>query len=452
MKALLPRVFYLVAAFVFFAALFLRPAESEAQGLSLIRDAEIESTIRAYSAPLFRAAGLDPTAVRIFLVNDRTLNAFVAGGQKLFVNTGLLMRAANPEQVIGVIAHETGHIAGGHLSRTHDAIEKSTTQTIISFLLGTAAAVASGRPDVGGAIIAGGQSVGLRSFLQYSRTQESAADHAAMRFLDATGQSSRGILEFLNTLIGQEQLSRARQDPYLRTHPLTYERIDAIRAHLARSPHANKPSPPNFETMHQRMRAKLFAFLESVAITLRRYPESDNSLFARYARAIAYLRKPNLEKALPLIDGLLAEHPDDAYFHELKGQMLFEHGHAADALVAYEKAVQLAPRSPLIRSQYAQVQLELNDPALLDPAIMNLRAALQYDTRMPFTWRQLAIAYGRKGDMGQSSLALAEEALLKGKAGDARYHAGRAEKLMPRGSIGWLKAQDILQAARKKKN
>ncbi len=451
LKALLPRVFYLVAAFVFFAALFLKPAESEAQGLSLIRDAEIENTIRAYAAPLFQAAGLDPTAVRIFLVNDRSLNAFVAGGQKLFINTGLLMRATNAGQVIGVIAHETGHIAGGHLSRTQEALEKSTAQSIISFLLGTAAAVASGRPDVGGAIIAGGQSVGLRSFLQYSRTQESAADQAGLRLLDATGQSSQGILEFLDTLLGQEQLSRARQDPYLQTHPLSLVRIDAIRAHLARSPHANKPSSPEFKRMHQRMRAKLFAFLESVPTTLRRYPERDTSLETRYARAIAYLRKPDLEKALSLINGLLADYPDDPYFHELKGQMLFEHGHAARALVAYENAVQLLPRSPLIRSQYAQIQLELNDPALLDPAIMNLRAALQYDTRMPFTWRQLAIAYGRKGDMGQSSLALAEEALLRGKKADARYHAGRAERLMPRGSIGWLKSQDILQAARKKK-
>ena len=444
------RIAFPVAVSVFAAACLWAPAEAGAQKLSFIRDAEIENTIRTYAAPLFQAAGLEPSDVRIYLVNDRSLNAFVAGGQRLFINTGLIMRSKHAGQVIGVIAHETGHIAGGHLSRLHAAIANSTAQSILALVIGAAAAIGTGRGDVGAAIVAGGQSMGLRSFLHYNRTQESAADQAALRFLDATGQSSRGLLEFMELLGAQDLLSADRQDPYLRTHPLSRERVDAVQAHLSRSPNRDKAQPARIQELHRRMLAKLYAFLEPVRRTLRRYPESDTGLDARYARAIAYYRKPDLGKALPLIDGLIAERPEDPYFHELKGQMLFENGRAAEALKPYEMAVRLMPRSPLLRRGLAQVQLELGDPALLEPAIRNLRVAVQHDTRAPFTWRQLAIAYGRRGDMGMSAVALAEEALLKGDARQARYHAGKAGKLLPRGSIGWLQAQDILQAAKKK--
>ncbi len=447
---MLKRIAFPFAVSVFAAACLWAPAEAGAQKLSFIRDAEIENTIRTYAAPLFQAAGLEPSDVRIYLVNDRSLNAFVAGGQRLFINTGLIMRSKHAGQVIGVIAHETGHIAGGHLSRLHAAIANSTAQSILALVIGAAAAIGTGRGDVGSAIIAGGQSMGIRSFLHYNRTQESAADQAALRFLDATGQSSRGLLEFMDLLGAQELLSADRQDPYLRTHPLSRERVDAVQAHLSRSPNRDKPQPARIRALHRRMLAKLYAFLEPVPRTLRRYAESDTGLDARYARAIAYYRKPDLGKALPLIDGLIAERPEDPYFHELKGQMLFENGRAAEALKPYETAVRLLPRSPLLRRGLAQVQLELGDPALLEPAIRNLRAAVQRDSEAPFTWRQLAIAYGRRGDMGMSAVALAEEALLKGDARQARYHAGKAEKLLPRGSIGWLQAQDILQAAKKK--
>ncbi|MCH8213457.1 MAG: M48 family metalloprotease [Proteobacteria bacterium] len=439
-----------VAVSVFAAACLWAPAEAGAQRLSFIRDAEIENTIRTYAAPLFQAAGLEPSDVRIYLVNDRSLNAFVAGGQRLFINTGLIMRSKHAGQVIGVIAHETGHIAGGHLSRLHAAIANSTAQSILALVIGAAAAIGTGRGDVGAAIVAGGQSMGLRSFLHYNRTQESAADQAALRFLDATGQSSRGLLEFMELLGAQDLLSADRQDPYLRTHPLSRERVDAVQAHLSRSPNRDKAQPARIQELHRRMLAKLYAFLEPVPRTLRRYADSDTGLAARYARAIAYYRKPDLGKALPLIDGLIAERPEDPYFHELKGQMLFENGRAAEALKPYETAVRLLPRSPLLRRGLAQVQLELGDPALIEPAIRNLRAAVQRDAEAPFTWRQLAIAYGRRGDMGMSAVALAEEALLKGDARQARYHAGKAGKLLPRGSIGWLQAQDILQAAKKK--
>ncbi|HEB79561.1 MAG TPA: tetratricopeptide repeat protein, partial [Rhodospirillales bacterium] len=318
-------------------------------------------------------------------------------------------------------------------------------QNILAMVLGGAAAVATGRADVGTAVWLGGTSMSQRGLLQYSRTQEGAADQAALKFLDATKQSARGFLEFTETLLDQELLSVRRQDPYLRTHPLTQNRINAIRAHVSKSRYSNAKISPRFDEMHRRMLAKLRGFIESFTTTLRRYKETDNSLESRYARAVAYYRLPDLDKALPLINGLIAERPDDPYFHELKGQMLFENGRVKEALEPYEKAVLLLPNSALLRIGLARTQLESGDPALLDSAIVNLRAAVLKKQDSPFTWRQLAIAYGRKGDMGLSSLAMAEEALLNGKKSNAIFHANRAEKLLPRGSMGWMQAQDILQ-------
>lgn len=448
-KAVNKRIPNIVIFLAFFALTLVRPAQSEAENISFIRDAEIENTIRAYSAPLFKAAGLDASAIKIFLVKDKTLNAFVAGGQKLFINTGLLMQSKHAGQLIGVIAHETGHIAGGHLSRVHDAMKKSSAQSILAMVLGGAAAAASGRADVGAAVWMGGQSMSQLDFFQYSRTQESSADHAAMKLLDATKQSARGLLEFTQTLSGQELLSASRQDPYLRTHPLTQNRIEAMEEHVSKSSNSEAGVAPEFDEMHRRMLAKLRAFTESFAVTLGAYKETDGSLESRYARAVAYYRLPNMDKALTLIDGLIKERPDDPYFHELKGQMLFENGRIKEAIESYLVSTRLLPGSALLRIGLARAQLETNDPALLDQAIANLRAAAQQETDSSFTWRQLAIAYGRKGDMGMSSLAMAEEAMLLDKKNDAVFHAGRAEKLLPHGSMGWLQAQDILQEANK---
>jgi predicted Zn-dependent protease len=420
-------------------------AKAHARKLSFIRDAEIENTIRLYATPIFQAAGLEPSAINIYLVNDKTLNAFVAGGQKLFLNTGLLMRSGNAGQVIGVIAHETGHIAGGHLSRTRDAMKKSSAASILAMVLG-GVAVMGGRSDVGAAIIAGGRQMGARNFLQYSRTQESAADAAAMRFLEATGQSAVGMLEFFEILGDQELLSVKRQDPYYRSHPLSRERKNAVAAFVERSRYSKKPEPEDFAERHARMKAKLHAFLDPVSRTLRRYKEDDQRLEARYARTIAYSRRPDLERAIPLIDGLISERPGDPYFLELKGQMLFENGRILNALPFYEQAVLLAPGSALLRRALGQVQMETGDPALIERSIGNLLIAANADKTDPFTWRLLGTAYGKIDKRGESSLALGEAALLTNKPSDARFHAERAADLLKQGSTGWMQAQDILHA------
>ncbi len=431
------------------AAIGLIPGEAAAQRLSFIRDAEVENTIRAFATPLFRAAGLDPAVIGVHLVNDKSLNAFVAGGLNLFINTGLLIRSEHAGQVIGVIAHETGHISGGHLSRTQEALRNATTESILAVVLGVAAGIVTGRGDVGAAIITGGAQVGQRSILQYSREQESAADQAGIAFLENTGQSPLGLLEFLGVLQDQELLTIGRQDPYVRTHPITSERVSSARAALARSRFAENRISPEFTTMHRRMRAKLIGFMEPDRALIE-YKEADTSVEARYARAIALYKKPDLARALPLIDGLIAGSPNDPYFHELKGQILFENGRTSEALGSYERAVALLPDQPLLRTSLAQVQLELNNPALIKPALDNLNRAVAVDRRNGLTWQLLAVAHGREGQTGMLALALAERAQLQGNKSEARQQADRAERLLPHGSPGWLRAQDIKVEAEKK--
>lgn len=444
------RILNFAAVILFTVALVSGAAPARAQKISLIRDAEIENTIRLFAAPIFRAAKLNASSVKIHLVNDNSLNAFVAGGQRLFINTGLITTAKNPEQIIGVIAHEVGHIAGGHLARIRNKLANTSAAMIVSAILG-GIAIGAGRGDIGSAVIIAGQGIATRDFLKYSRTQESAADQAALKYLDQAGISAEGFLDFMSLLGEQELQAPGRQDPYVRTHPLSRNRVATIKNHVARSPQTGKSLPAEYDVLFRRARAKITGFFNPLGMTLRYYKESDNSLESRYARAIAYYRKPDLPKATELIDGLLAEYPNDPYFWELKGQMNFENGKADKALGPYQKAVDLLPDNALIRSDLARVQLAMNDPALLDAAIDNLRYAVSRDRLSAFNWRQLAIAYGRKGDRGHSSLALAEAALLNHRVSQARYHAGLVVKLFPRGSREWIQAQDILLTLPKKK-
>ena len=425
-----------------FALVTLPRQDANAKRLSFIRDAEIENTIRLYASPLLEAAGIPPQSVNILLVQDNTLNAFVAKGLNIFIHTGLLQQSKNAGEVIGVLAHEIGHIAGGHLARTGDAIGDAQARTLLGYVLG-GAAVLAGRGDVGAAVIAGGQHAGLASFLSYSRAQESAADQAAMRFLDDTHQSAQGLRDFMAQLEDQELLSPDRQDPYMRTHPVTRTRIQGIEEHLSSSNYSRNPFSPEYDYWHGRMVAKLNAFIHPTGRTLRTYKETDLSLTSRYARSIAFYRKRQLDQALPLIDGLIEENQADPYFQELKGQMLFENGRIGEAIIPYEKAKELLPGNPLILIDLARAQIEMNDPALLQPAIDNLKQALTIEPNSPFAWRQLAIAAGKSGQTGLVAVALAEEAYLLGRKSEALHHIGKAEQMLPRGSREWLRLQDI---------
>jgi predicted Zn-dependent protease len=423
----------------------LAAAQSSGQ-LSLLRDAEIEDTIRVYATPLFLAAGLDPAAIRIHLVNAKEVNAFVTNGRHMFIFSGMLMQTEDPNEIIGVIAHETGHIAGGHMFRAKGAADTASATSILGLLLGVAVAVATGEGGAAAAGASAGRGLALSGYLSFSRAQESAADQAALSYLDATGQSALGLEKLFKTFENQELLSAGSQDPYMRTHPLSGERMQAMEHHLETSPYTDTPEPAELYDRQARMVAKLVGYLESMRIVLQRYPESDQSVTARYARAIAYYRDKQMDKAVPLVDSLIAEEPDNAYFHELKGQMLFETGSYAPAIESYRRSVELAPDQPLIRISYAQALIEADQPGDLEIAAGELEAALRVETQNADAWRSLGIAYGKLGQEPRSAMASAEFAYLVGDRDRARYLAERAVQGLAYGSPDWQRANDILDA------
>jgi len=447
---LFKRITTLLCLTLFALAPFRAATAQQGQRLNLIRDAEIESTIRTFTIPIWKAAGLDPNGVEIMLVQDGSLNAFVAGGQRIFINTGLIMRTERPNQLIGVMAHESGHIAGGHLARMQEELRNLSTLQILETIL-AGGAMAGGAVGGAGAGGSGGHGGGtgrpmapgsLMSFLKYTQTQESAADQAAITYLQRTGQSPKGTIEFLRYLQREEKLAINRRDPYLTTHPLTPERISAFEQAAANSPYANTPDTAQFLMLHQRMVAKLYGFV-APDMALQRYGEADRSLPARYARAIALYRKGTLGSALLTIDGLLKEYPNDPYFHEVRAQMLYENGRAAESIPSYRRAVQLAPAAAILKIDLARALLDVNNPDNDREAMRNLDLAMQQESGSFELWRLMAAGYSKLNNPGMTSLARAEMAAIRGQRAEAQAHAETASRQLTAGTPAWQRAQDL---------
>lgn len=438
----------LVLALVLMLASLVPPAaraQNQAPAaLVLVRDAETESLIRSFLHPLFRAAGVDAGLMRIVLVQARPINAFVTTGNRLFVNTGLIQQSETAAELVGVLAHETGHIAAGHIARLPEELRSAMIRSVVGMLLGGAAAAAAGRNAGGnpGALVLGGQAMALGELYAFTRSQEQAADQAAVTYLDRLGWSARGMVQVLEKLQGQELLAVGRQDPYFRTHPLSRDRLEFVRGHLERSPYRDAPLPPGSEAAFAMVKAKLDAFLDPPLMTWRRYPEGDASAPARYARAIAQHRSGRTEAALAILEPLIREQPANPWLRELKGQILFEGGRPREAADAYREALRLMPGEPLIRTALGHALVETGDPALLRAAAAELEASLRLDREQAFAWRQLAVAKGRLGLTAEADLALAEEAMLEHDYAAARMLARRAEAALPPGPLR-LRAQDL---------
>ncbi|QPC44745.1 M48 family metallopeptidase [Kaustia mangrovi] len=423
---------------------------ARAQNVSLIRDAETEELLRDYATPIFRAAGLAPSVVRVHILNDDRLNAFVAGGQRIFINTGMLMDAKTPNEVIGVLAHETGHIAGGHLSRMSRQLDQASTTAIIGMLLGAAAVVGGGLAGQGGVarsgqgVMLGGQSLAMRNLLSYRRAQESAADQAALKYLTATKQSAQGMITLFEELAMQSMASARYADPYVLSHPMPLERVRNLENAARKSPYFNTKDPASLVKRHKLVQAKLMGFLKSPQRVYQKYPTSDTSEPARYARAIAAFRSGDLRTALSEIDPLIRADPKNPYFWELKGQALFEAGRASQAVEPLKRAVALAPNSGLIRIMLAQALLGAGGAGNLDQAMNQLLKARRTENGMPLVHSQLAIAYARKGNIPMAELETAESAVLSGDLDLAKQKAKRAQSSFKRGSPQWIRANDIL--------
>jgi len=418
-------------------------AATELKNGSIIRDAEIEAVLKSYIHPIFKVAKIDPDSMNLYIISTPDINAAATFNSTLMINTGFLMCCDRPEEIVGVLAHETGHLAGGHIVRRIGAMEKSFKTIMAGMLLG-AAAVIAGAPEVGVGLMMAGQSVSMGAFLHYTRGQESAADQAGVKFLEALGWTSKGCLEFMEKIKSFE-LAGSVPD-YMRTHPPTSDRIEFLRAHCQNSQYSHMRLPEKFYADFERMKAKIKAFSDPPYATLLNYPQSDRSIKARYARAIAYYRKGDLEAALRLNNQLIAEYPKDPYFQELKGQILFENGDVTKAIDAYRQAIEKAPNAPLIRVSYAQALIESNRKAAFYEAIQELLKAKATENEMPFLWRLFAIAYGKTNQMNLSALALAEEAMLTGQHQNAITQAKRAQHLGLKGPQ-LIRASDIIAFA-----
>jgi predicted Zn-dependent protease len=435
-------------AFLFAAALILLPQAARAQGSmprEIVRDDEIETDIKLLSAPVWEAAGIPPGRVGITLIQSDDLNAFVAVGMNIFIYTGLILKTETPEQLVGVVAHETGHIAGGHLVRTHAQLERSSRQALLGVVVGIVAAAATGNPGIGIGALGAGQELAQGSFLTHSRTQEAAADAAGMSFLDRSGISSRGIMEFLQTLEDQELLPASRQSSYRLTHPLTRDRVDAVEAHVASSPLADARMPPAAYDLHARMRAKLLGYTNP-ARALRVYADGTD-IPSRYGRAVALYRRGDVPESLELLDGLIGEEPQNPYFHELKGQILFENSRIAESVPEFRRAAELAPNAPLIHLEFGHALLETHAESDLAEAVDTLRRALTLEPDLSFAHHLLAEAHGRQGHEGLARLDLAEEALLDADYGGAIQHGNRALALLEPGDPAAQRARDVVEAA-----
>jgi predicted Zn-dependent protease len=426
----------------------------QAKGPPVIRDTEAEQLLRDYTRPILRTAGLEKQNIQVVIINESFFNAFVADGHRIFVNYGAIMQSLTPNQITGVLAHETGHLAGGHLVKLRQQLAQAQTQMIIAMLLGAGALVAGaksgnsngGLANAGAAAVSAPQEVIQRSLLSYVRQQEENADRAGVKFLTATGQSAKGMYDTFKRLSDDSLFAAHGADPYLQTHPMPAERVAALEEIARSSPYWDKKDDPALQLRHDMVRAKISAFMERQDTVYRRYPLSDNSLPARYAHAITTYLHGDLRNALAQIDLLIQTQPNNPYFYELRGQALLEGAKPAEAIAPLRKAVQLSNNAPLIEMLLGQALVATDNKAYAEEAITILRAAVARETEAPLGYTQLAMAYGRKGDLAEADLASAQAAYLRGDNKTARDLASRAKTRFAIGTPGWVKADDIVAA------
>ena len=432
------------------------------QAQSLIRDREIERIFGQWFAPIVEAAELAPNSVNIILIQDNQINAFVAGGPNVFFFTGLLLETKTPEEIIGVFAHEVGHIRGGHLIRGRQALEKASYETLIGTILGLGAAIASGNGGAAGTISAGAQDQAFRRFLSHSRVQESSADQAALNYITKAKMSPIGLISFFRTLQSKHGGTNSRRIEYTRTHPLTGNRINDLMREAETSPYLDKRLPEQWYKDYDLIKAKLLGFIKPGHVEWTFGPE-DKSIPAEYARAIAAYRRTQYQKSIEILDRLIKRAPNNPYFHELKGQVLVDAGRITDALAPYRKAVQLDPEAGLIRIALAHALIEsglshhkdtpdTNKQIYLREAINHLKNALGSEKRSARLHRLLATSYGRLGQTSLARLHLAEEAVLRRKWGNALDHARVAAATLEKESREHLQALDLIQFIENHKN
>ena len=450
MQQSLARFVRLLMLALILATTAVRPAfaqEGSEGGPSVLRDSETELLFRDVSRPLIKAAGLDPNNVEVVLLNDPEINAFVDRGQIVYIQSGLLQAADNVNQLQGVIAHELGHVAGGHSIRLEQGARAATGITVATMILG-ALAIAAGAGDAAMGLMMAGQQAALGNFLAFTRTQEATADASAVKYLHSAGVSGKGMLEFFSKLQNQEyRLAIYAKDSYDRTHPLSSERIQALEQNFKSDPAWNKPVDADLEGRFERVKAKLYGFVDPKQAIIK-YPESDQSIPGHYARAYAYHVGGYPDKANLEADALLAKDPRDPFFLELKGQIMLEDGKPRDALTPLREAVDRSGKMPLIAAMLGHALVATEDPKNYAEAKRVLKEAVNRDNEDPFAWYQLGIIYDQEGDTARAALATAERSNLQNNPKLAYASAQTAMKGIPPGTPDYLRAQDIAMVSR----
>jgi len=438
----------LARSLAFAAALTFAAQPASAQ--SILRDAETEALLQDMMDPLTEAAGMPRGSVDVVLVNDPSINAFVAGGQRIYVHSGLINAADSANEVQGVLAHELGHIAGGHIIGIYDAYGKAAKISLLTTLLGIAAAVAGAGEAAMGAM-ALGQQVALGTFLTFNRQQEASADAAGVQYLSTAGISGKGSISFFQKLQNEEfrhGYSQRDEATYQRSHPLSGDRISRMEADYRADPAWDRPPDAEQQARFERVKAKLYGYLATPAQTLNAYPRYLTGAPARYARAYAYHKDARIDEALAETDALVASDPDNAFFLELRGQILLESGRPGEALESLRRATEMSGNDPLIASTFGHALLATEDRSKLQEAEQVLRAAVGRDRENPFAWYQLGMVYGATGDIPRARLASAEQLIMSGRPREALQNAEAAEQSLPHGSTDWIRAGDVALQAR----
>ncbi|HJW40199.1 MAG TPA: M48 family metalloprotease [Rhizomicrobium sp.] len=419
---------------------------ASAQGIVLLRDTETERALRSYEDPFLKAGGLEPAAVKIYIVNDPSVNSFVAEGQNMFIQTGMILYARNSLELKGVMAHETGHMVAGHLTRDTEAIHKAMIPMLLSMVIGIAA-IAAGAGQAGMLILMGGQGIAQNQFNAFSRVQEATADQIALKLLDRTHQSARGLLATFSRLADEEARATDRMDPYASDHPMGRDRVANLESEVEASPYKDVPEDPAVEHEYEMIQAKLAGFVEPLPVVFNRWPLSDRSETARYARAMAYSRQPDLPKALAEINSLIKDEPNNPYFYEVLGQIYVSMAKPDLGVVAYQKSVDLMPDASQLRVALGAAQLATERPQLSKPALDNLKIALQQEDDDPFAWYEAAQAYDNLGNEPMADLATAERYYAVGAMAQAAMFANKARHGLNQGSPDWQRANDIVAIA-----
>ena len=419
-----------------------------ARAQTILRDPDIEHALRELARPILNAAGLSAARIKILVIHDDKMNAFVADNGHIFLHSGLILRLKSAEQVQAVIAHEVAHIANGHLARRAANYQVARNTAIMGTILAGVAAAAGGGKGAAG-IAVGVQSSAMRSFFAHTRAEESSADQSALRYMAATGIDTQAMAQVLELFRGQEALSVGRRDPYALTHPLNRDRIRAVAGFAAGFADRTRERPED-AYWFARARGKLSAFIRSPATTFREVGRKpgQGDVTARLRRAVAYHRQPRPDRAIAEIQALVAAYPNDPYLAELQGQILLENRQFGAAVQAYRRAAQQAPSNGLVLAGYGRALLARNTRASNAEALKVLTRARDRDPYSPLMLRDLGLAHARAGNNGMAALMSAERYALIGRLKDAVPHAKRAQGLLPRGSSGWNRAQDILTAAR----